>query len=71
MLLFPISVILDQFDQKGYKYSDISGLTNMHRYEPNILYKNKEGGVLHVLSFISSSEIQLHIFTIGTCNLQE
>lgn len=31
--------------------------------------KKEEGGVLQMLSFISGSEIQLHIFTIGTCDL--
>lgn len=40
MLLFPVLVILGQF----YKYSEVSDLTDMHRYDPNILYKNKEVG---------------------------
>lgn len=42
----------------------------MHRHDSDI-YKNKEGGVLQVLSFISGSEIQLHIFTVGTRDLRE
>jgi len=37
-------VILGQFDQKSYKYSEVSDLTDMHRYNSNILYKNEEGG---------------------------
>lgn len=44
MLLFPILVILGQFDQKSCKYSEVSDLTDMHRYNSNILYKNEEGG---------------------------
>lgn len=33
--------------------------------------KNEEGGVLQRLSFISGSEIQLHIFTTGPRDLQD
>lgn len=36
-----------------------------------IYTRMRKGGVLQMLSFISGSEIQLHIFTIGTHDLQE
>lgn len=36
-----------------------------------IYTRMRKGGVLQMLSFISGSEIQLHIFTIGTRDLQE
>ena len=47
-----------------------SDLPNKHRHDSNI-YKNEEGGVLQMLSFISGSVVQLHIFTIGTHDLLE
>lgn len=53
-----MSVILGQFD------SEVLDLTDRHRHDSDI-YKKEEGGVLQVLSFISGSEIQLHIFTVG------
>lgn len=47
-----------------------SDLPDKHKHDSNI-YKNEEGGVLQMLSFISGSVVQLHIFTIGTYDLLE
>lgn len=69
MLSFSMLVMLSQFDLKSS--IEKSQVLLMCRDTAQIDTRLRKEEVLQEASFISGSEIQLHTFTTGTCDLQE